>query len=111
MLEQGSASPPHRTSLLHARIAEIEAQHPDAAAALGDQTEQRAQENRLPGARRADDAQNLAAIDVQREIVEHRPTIEGDGEVANLNDWLVRRGVHRYILIAEKNIAKIRRAR
>src|SRR5208283_4291681 len=97
-----SAPPPHRTSLFHARIAEVEAQHPDAAAVLGDQTEQRAQQNRFPDARRADDAQNLAAIDLQREIIEHRPIVEGDGEVANLNDWLVRRDVHRYILIAEK---------
>src|SRR5271169_4190986 len=87
-------------------MAEIDAQHLDATAALGDQAEQRAQQNRLSRARCADDAQNLAAIDVQREVLEHHLVAERDDQIADAYDRLIRRALHPYIPIEEKKIAK-----
>ncbi len=58
------------------------------------QTDDRAQQYGLAGARAADDAENLATIDVQIELVMYHLAAEHIAQIAHLDDRFVRR-VHR----------------
>ena len=51
--------------------------------ALGEQADDGAQQDRLAAARSADEAQNLAAAYIERQMIEHDAIAEADNEVAH----------------------------
>ena len=68
--------------------AEIDAEHLDGAGALRQQADDGAHQHRLAGAGAADEAEDLAAIDVEIDMVEHDVVAEADHHVAHLDHHL-----------------------
>src|SRR5271170_4797303 len=66
----------------------------DAAAALGNKADDGAQQHRLAAAGRTDDAEDLAALEVEREVIEHGLLAETDHEIAGSDHHLVGFGAH-----------------
>ena len=64
-----------------------------------------ARQHRFAGAGRADEAQNLAALDVEIEPVEHARLAELHGDVANADDGVGDLACHGHIPIEAKKIA------
>ena len=90
---------------VRSRGIEIDAEHFDAAADLGHETDDGARQDRLARAGRADKAQDLAALDVEIEPVEHAGRAELHGDVADADDGVGGLRRHRYIPIDAKKIA------
>ena len=74
---------------------------------LGDQPDDGARQHRFAGAGRADEAENLAALDVEIEPVEHLGGAELHRDIANPDDGIGDFDRHRYIPIDAKKIAKM----
>ena len=89
-------------------VEDVDAEDPDRAGRRAVQPDDRAQEHRLAGARAADDAQHLAAVDVEVEPVVHHLGAEAVDEAAHLDDRLALRrpSGHQTSTVAKK-IAKI----
>src|SRR5262245_2840137 len=86
-------------------MAEIDVQHLDGALALGDETDDGAQEHRLAAAGPANQTQDLAPLDVERQSVEHQLPAEAHDQVAHTNDY-VGHAVHPgHMSIDAKNMA------
>src|SRR4029077_17778149 len=84
---------------------EVDAEHLDASAHLGDQSDDGAGQHRLAGAGGTDEAQDLTAPDVEIEPVEHPRPAELDGDVANPDDGIGGGWRHGHIPIDAKKIA------
>jgi hypothetical protein len=82
VLEQHAHAHVHGHALLLARLVEVDTEHLHRARLLRRQSEHCAQQHRLSGARGADEAQYLAAIDLERKLVEHHLLPERDRHVA-----------------------------
>ena len=70
LLEQHAVARVQPQPFLLARLVEVDAEQLDRARLLAVEAEHRPQQHRLAGARRADEAQDLAAPDVERQVVE-----------------------------------------
>ena len=86
-------------------FANIFAKYPDRARPPRQQPDDRAQQDRLAAARCADQADDLAPVDVQRKVIEHGLRPEADHEVADADRQRPFIGVHGYIPIDAKNTA------
>ena len=79
-------STPSRMSSLQplgfARLVDVDAEQLDRARTLLGEAEDGPHQHRLAGARGADEAQDLAALDVERQFVEDDIVAEADGDVA-----------------------------
>src|SRR3954468_23825866 len=106
LLKQDAPAPLHAAALVGVRRIEIDAEYLDAARHLRHQADDGAGQYGFARAGRADEAEDLAALDVEVEPVEHAGFAELHGDVANPDDgvgsWLKRHG---YIPIAAKKIA------
>ena len=71
LLEQDSPAPLDAAPRPGVGGVEIDPEHLDAAADLGDQADDGARQHRLAGAGGTDEAQDLAALDVEIEPVQH----------------------------------------
>ncbi len=72
------------------RVGHLGAEHPDRAGGGTDQADDGAQEDRLAGAGAADDAQYLAPVEVEIEVLVHDMGAELGPQVAHLDDRLAR---------------------
>src|SRR6185312_16728915 len=95
LLEQHAPAPLDRLALLIVGRIHVLPEHGDRAAALGQEPDDRAHQYRLAGAGAADEAQNLAAIDVEVDAVEHEALAEADLDAARLDHRLPRLAVAR----------------
>ena len=107
MLEQHAPAPFHRPALFLARLVHVDAEHLDGAAALRHQTDDGAGQHRLARARRADKAEDLAALHIEIEILEDQAILEADREIAHADDRIVDGVRHRraYMSMVAKKIA------
>ena len=84
---------------------QIDAEHFDAAADLGNQPDDGARQHRFAGAGRADEAENFAALDIEVEPVEDLGGAELHRDIAHPDDGVGGFDRHRHIPIDAKNIA------
>src|SRR5258707_15837806 len=73
-----------------------------------DQPDNGPHQNRLAAAGCAEQAEDLALSDIQRQMVDHDMPAEADHKVANANCELPSRFLHRYIPIYAKKTANSR---
>ena len=84
LLEQDAPAPRAMAPRRRVALIEIDAHHLDRAALpLGHQADDGAHQHRLAAARSADETEDLAAPDVEIEMVEHDVAAEADHEVAH----------------------------
>ena len=88
MLEHHAPALLHAPALGRREIVDILAEHLDQPGALADQADQGARQHGFSRARGADDAQNLAAIEVEVEAVEHELLAEADLQPADADHGL-----------------------
>src|SRR5436305_1739632 len=93
--------PPRR----RARGIEIDAEHLNASRDLGHEADDGARQHRLAGTGWADEPQDLAALDIKIEPVEHARRAELHGDVANPDDGVSGSLRHHHIPIEAKKIA------
>jgi hypothetical protein len=105
LLEQDAPSRRDVLRVALARIADRLPHHLDRAAAPGDEADDGAHQHRLAAAGRADQAKDFAAVDIQRQMVEHGLAAEADHEIADANGEFGHPGLHRYIPIDAKKTA------
>src|SRR5262249_32430574 len=108
LLEQDAPAPLDGAARGGVGIVEIDAEHLDAACDLRHQPDDGARQDRFAGAGGADKAQDLAALDVEVEAVEHARRAELHGDVADPDDGVggrLRCLRHRHIPIEAKKIA------
>ena len=79
--------------------------HLDLAALARDQANDGPHQHRLAAAGSADQAEDLAAADVQREVIDDDVAAKADHEIAHPNGKWFGRFLHRYIPIDAKNTA------
>ena len=108
LLEQDAPAPLDAAPRRGIGIVEIDAEHLDAAGDLRHEADDGARQHRLAGAGGTDEAQDLAALDVEIEAVEHARLAELHGDVADPDDGVgdrLRSERHGHIPIAAKKIA------
>ncbi len=93
-----------RRSAVRRRV-EIDAEHLDAAGDLGHEADDGARQHGFAGARRADEAQDLAALHVEIEPVEDPRLAELHGDVADPDDGVGDLAHHGHIPIDAKKMA------
>jgi hypothetical protein len=108
LLEQDAPAPLHGAPLLVACTSQIDAEHLDGALSLRQQADHRAKQHRLAAARGADEAQDLAAANIEIQMIQHYAGTEPDDEVAHPNGRLLYGRSHamRHIPMEAKNMAK-----
>src|SRR5215207_4531223 len=105
LLEQDAPAPLDAAALGGTRRVEIDTEYLDAAADLRHQADDGARQHRFSGARGPDKSQNLAALDVEVEPVEHPRLAELHGDVANPDDGVGNLASHGHIPIDAKKMA------
>src|SRR5205814_1585900 len=101
-----SPAPIHAARCREVGGVEIDAEHFDAAGHFRHEADDGAGQHRFAGAGRADEAEDLAAPDVEVEPVEHARLAELHGDVADPDDGVGRRlQGHGHIPIAAKKMA------
>src|SRR6202022_1129183 len=105
LLEQDAPAPLDAAPRRGACGVEVDAEHFDAAADLGDEADDGAGQHRFAGAGRTDEAQNFAALDVEIEPVQHLGRAELHRDIANPDDGVGDFRRHRHIPIEAKKIA------
>ena len=86
LLEQHAPALADHETLVRRHLVDVQAEHFDRARLFVQQAEDRARQDRLAGARGADKAQHLAAIEIEIEPVHHQMVAEADFEAAHAND-------------------------
>src|SRR5882672_4272017 len=105
LLKQDAPSPFDAAPLMRVGLVEIDAEHLDAAGDLGHQADDGARQHRLARTRRADEAEDLAALDVEIEPVENPRRAELHRDVANPDDGVGNFAGHGHIPIDAKKMA------
>src|SRR5262249_47049442 len=105
LLEQDTPAPSDDLTIILRRRVEIRAEDLDLALAFWQQSDDRTKQHRFPTARRTDQTDDLAAVDIERQFVEHGLMAESDHQVADADrqgSWVQ---VHGHIPIDAKNTA------
>src|SRR3569623_288206 len=100
VLEHEAEAPIYRAALIGAQVSGVAPQEPDASAVRFLQTHYGAQEDRLASAGSADDAENLAAPDIQVQRIVHDLGAEHVAQASHFDDGF---RAHRWICM--KNMA------
>src|ERR1700676_362848 len=107
LLEQDAPAPFDAAPCGGAGGIEIDPEHFDPPAGLGDEADDGARQHRLARAGRTDKTQNLAALDVEVEPIEHLGGAELHRDIANPDDGVDDLRRHHHIPIDAKKIAKM----
>ena len=83
MLEEHAHAHVQAHPLLVADVVDVDLEEPNRAVLLLVQSEHRAQQDRLAGTRCTDEAEDLAAVDVEIQPVEHHLIAEGNPHVSH----------------------------
>ncbi len=88
LLEQHAPALADQQTFLVRQGVEVVPEHLDRPGPLVNEPENCPREDRLAGPRRADEAEHLAAVEVEIEPVHHEPVAEADLEPADADDHL-----------------------
>src|SRR6185295_2268625 len=105
LLKQDAPAALDAAALGGTRGIKIDAKHLDASTELRHEADDGPRQHRFSGARGADKSQNLAALDVEVEPVEHPRLAELHGNVANPDDGVGNLARHGHIPIDAKKMA------
>src|SRR5664279_190531 len=97
LLEEDAPTAFHRLPFAVAGRVRVDAENADGAGFLRHEAEPGAQQHRFAGTGAANDPQNLAGTDIERQAVEHALVTEADGEIMDIDDGCGGHGSHQPI--------------